>query len=48
MATLQLFKTRILKQIEIVGAKHPYLAKELIIRTSLLLIRIIKILGDLH
>jgi hypothetical protein len=39
MATLQLFKTRILKWIEIVGAYYPYLAKELIIRRSLLLIK---------
>jgi hypothetical protein len=39
MATLQLFKAIILKRIEIVGVYHPYLAKELIIQRSLLLIR---------
>jgi hypothetical protein len=39
MTTLQLYKIRILKRIEIVGAYHPYHAKELIIRRSLLLIR---------
>jgi hypothetical protein len=29
MVTSQLFKTRILKRIELVGAYHPYLAKEI-------------------
>jgi hypothetical protein len=31
MVTSQLFKARILKRIELVGAYHPYLVKELII-----------------
>ena len=48
MATTQLFKTRILKQIEIVGAYHPYLAKELIKRRSLLLIKAAQTLGNLR
>jgi hypothetical protein len=48
MATTQLFKTRILKRIEIVGAYHPYLAKELIKRRSLLLIKDAQSLGNLR
>jgi hypothetical protein len=39
MVTSQLFKNKILKRIELVGAYHPYLAKELSIRRSLLLIK---------
>jgi hypothetical protein len=35
--TLQLFKTRILKRVELVGAHHSYLTKELGMRRSLLL-----------
>jgi hypothetical protein len=37
MVTSQLFKTRILKWIELIGAYHSYLAKELSTRISILL-----------
>jgi hypothetical protein len=49
MVTSQLFKTRNLKRINLVGAYHPYLTKKLSIQRSLLLIKDkeIKTLGSL-